>query len=351
MRALIVLAHKLPTPTTTTPEMARQIASAVWRRVPLERVLELAHASHARFGDALIEQFCRLVPAEQQMQGMSELSRFLIDHVSAFSLACNTAYAAEEQAWLASIDGSRGEVVRSLLRGEDPDLDPASTLRYQIANRTHVGLVLRRTVHGRSAPGRLDRTAAELLTHIGAAAHLLIPADEDEMWAWGAFTDSRVATLRSMPGVPGLLVAVGRPAPQLDGFRATHDEAVTAARLALLAPAAPGRSKTVFFEDVRLAALLTSDPERAASFVRAELGALGGAREAVLRETVRVYLECNCSPASAAAQLHVAKNTVVYRVQRAEELLGRSVKKQQGILWTALHLADMIDLTEMPDPP
>jgi DNA-binding PucR family transcriptional regulator len=74
---------------------------------------------------------------------------------------------------------------------------------------------------------------------------------------------------------------------------------------------------------------------------------LGGTREAVLRETVRVYLECNCSPRNAAARLNVVKNTVVYRVQRAEELLGRSVKEQQGILWTALHLAHILDLAEM----
>ncbi len=126
---------------------------------------------------------------------------------------------------------------------------------------------------------------------------------------------------------------------------ATHEEAKAAARVTLYS-AARSRGRTVFFEDVRLAALLTSDPERAQNFVRDELGALGHPREALLRETVRVYLECNCSPATAAARLDVVKNTVVYRIRRAEEMLGRSVKEQQGILWAALHLVDVVDPVE-----
>ncbi|MFF4274341.1 hypothetical protein [Streptomyces sp. NPDC001536] len=104
--------------------------------------------------------------------------------------------------------------------------------------------------------------------------------------------------------VPGALVSAGRPSHGLDGFRATHEEAKAAARVTLHS-SARSHDRTVLFEDVRLAALLTSDPERARSFVRDELGALGHSREALLRETVRVYLECNCSPATAAARLDV----------------------------------------------
>ncbi|MFE2062887.1 helix-turn-helix domain-containing protein [Streptomyces sp. NPDC059467] len=69
-------------------------------------------------------------------------------------------------------------------------------------------------------------------------------------------------------------------------------------------------------------------------------------REALLQENVRVYLECNCSPATAAARLDVVKNTVVYRIRRAEQMQGRSVKEQQGILWAALHLVDVVDPVE-----
>ncbi|MEU1344759.1 helix-turn-helix domain-containing protein [Streptomyces sp. NPDC005827] len=345
MEALGALCLGRPVLTTMPTETARQISRAVRRRIPLDRVLAFQRASHARFSDTLVSEFRRLVPADQQSEGLSVLSRFLVDLVSSFSLACSAAYAAEEQAWLASTDGSRGELVRALLRGHHTDVDPAKALRYELANRTHVGLTLRREAHDDAAAEGLDRVAATLLKRIGAIAHLVIPVDDREVWAWGGFSDPRSAAVRSIPVVPGVLVAVGRPARCLDGFRATHEEATAAARVMLYSTAlSPGR--TVFFDDVRLAALLTSDPERARGFVRDELGALGHPREAVLRETVRVYLECNCSPATAAARLGVVKNTVAYRIRRAEEILGRSVKEQQGILWAALHLVDIVDPVE-----
>ncbi|MFD5593867.1 PucR family transcriptional regulator [Streptomyces griseorubiginosus] len=345
MEALAALCHGRPVPTTVPPETARQIARAVRQRIPIERVLAFQRASHARFSDALVSEFRRLVPADQQSEGLIDLSRFLVDLVSTFSLACSAAYAAEEQAWLASTDGSRGELVRALLRGDHMDVNPAKALRYELANRTHVGLILRRDAHDDAASSSLDRVAATLLTQIGAIGHLVIPSDEREVWAWGAFADPRSAAVRSLPVVPGALVAVGRPARGLDGFRATHEEATAAARVTLYS-AARSHDRTVFFDDVRLAALLTSDPEGARSFVRDELGALGHPREAVLQKTVRVYLECNCSPATTAARLGVVKNTVVYRIRRAEEILGRSVKEQQGILWAALHLVDVVDPVE-----
>ncbi|MEY9841760.1 PucR family transcriptional regulator [Streptacidiphilus sp. EB103A] len=346
MEALVSLCLGRPVPTTVPTETTRQIARAVRQRIPLERILAFQRASHARFSDALVSEFRRLVPPDQQSEGLSDLSRFLVDLVSSFSLACSAAYAAEEQAWLTSIDGSRGKLLRALLRGDHTDLDPAKALRYELANRTHVGLILRRDACDEDAESEgLDRVAAKLLTRIGATAHLVIPSDHREVWAWGGFTDPRSAAVRSIPVVPGALVAAGRLSRGLDGFRATHEEAKAATRVTLYS-AARSRGRTVFFEDVRLAALLTSDPERAQNFVRDELGALGHPREAMLRETVRVYLECNCSPATAAARLNVVKNTVVYRIRRAEEVLGRSVKEQQGILWAALHLVDVVDPVE-----
>jgi DNA-binding PucR family transcriptional regulator len=55
------------------------------------------------------------------------------------------------------------------------------------------------------------------------------------------------------------------------------------------------------------------------------LGALAaddpGARQ--LRDTVRVFVDCDGSYTQAAARLHLHKNTVHYRVRKAEELRGR----------------------------
>lgn len=348
MRALVALAEGAPTPTTPTAEMLQQLASAVRRRVPLEHVLELAHASHARFGEALLEQFRRLVPPAEQSLEMSQLSRFLVDHVSAFALACSTAYVAAQEAWLAGVEGARGEFVRSLLRGEDPEPHGAQALRYELATRTHIGFVLQHVGPGEPGTAALERRASELLSELGATGTLVVAGD-DEVWAWAAFADASSAARTVVPDVPDLLVGVGAAAHGLDGFRSTHDDARSAVHVARLGPVDAQIPRAVLYHDVRLLALLVADPERAARFARDELGALAGERESVLRTTVRAYLECGGSPATAAAVLHVAKNTVVYRVQRAEELLGRSVKEQQGMLWAALHLLQWIDSERLAD--
>ncbi|MBO2455221.1 helix-turn-helix domain-containing protein [Actinomadura barringtoniae] len=119
----------------------------------------------------------------------------------------------------------------------------------------------------------------------------------------------------------GLRVAVGPVAQGVPGFRRSHLGALEAQRLA-------GGSPLSCFADVRVASLLTADAEQARWFAEETLGGLSGLagaddRVAELRETLRVYLACGRSPQVAAGLLHVARNTVTYRVKRAEELLGR----------------------------
>jgi DNA-binding PucR family transcriptional regulator len=58
-----------------------------------------------------------------------------------------------------------------------------------------------------------------------------------------------------------------------------------------------------------------------------------------LRATLLAYLEEQNSPHAAAQRLHVSRNTVSYRVKRAEELLGLEWRQRRYELQTALLLA------------
>ena len=83
----------------------------------------------------------------------------------------------------------------------------------------------------------------------------------------------------------------------------------------------------VAFEDVALACLMASEPEAMRRVVAHELGGLArrdpGAER--LRETTRVYLECGANAREAAERLNMHKNTVHYRLARAESCAaGRS---------------------------
>jgi purine catabolism regulator len=64
-------------------------------------------------------------------------------------------------------------------------------------------------------------------------------------------------------------------------------------------------------------------------------------RSGVLLETLRAYLGVNGSPTDAADRLHLHRNTVLYRLQRIEAILGRDLRDADVRL--TLHLALRID--------
>jgi DNA-binding PucR family transcriptional regulator len=92
-----------------------------------------------------------------------------------------------------------------------------------------------------------------------------------------------------------------------------------------------------------LEVMLTHSRDEARRFVAQQLGDLAAEDKSVarLRETLRVFLEENGSFQNAAARLGVHKNTVAYRIRRAEELLGYGIRERQLELQTALRLAPL----------
>jgi DNA-binding PucR family transcriptional regulator len=94
---------------------------------------------------------------------------------------------------------------------------------------------------------------------------------------------------------------------------------------------------------VALEAMLTQSREEARRFVDHELGRLaeGDDSSLRLRATLSVFLEERASFAGAAERLGIHKNTVAYRIRRAEELLGRGVRERQLELQTALRIAEL----------
>jgi DNA-binding PucR family transcriptional regulator len=61
-----------------------------------------------------------------------------------------------------------------------------------------------------------------------------------------------------------------------------------------------------------------------------------------LRATLRIYFEENASPARTSRRLSINKNTVVYRVRKAEEILGYGVAERRSELDAALRLCDVL---------
>ena len=98
------------------------------------------------------------------------------------------------------------------------------------------------------------------------------------------------------------------------------------------------------FDQVELVLMLSADMERTRAFVGRRLrGLIGNDRQSgELRETLRVYLQFRSSPILAAERLHVSRNTISTRVQRAAARLGRDIDEDALALYAALVLAEVL---------
>jgi DNA-binding PucR family transcriptional regulator len=120
--------------------------------------------------------------------------------------------------------------------------------------------------------------------------------------------------------------AIGAPAGGAEGFRVTHEQAVRAQAVAIASgDAAP---VVTSFKEASLLSFLRADMATARAWVAEVLGPLANDDDASarLRETVRVFLETNGGYTETAARLHMHRNTVHYRVRKAEALRGRPLQ-------------------------
>ena len=191
----------------------------------------------------------------------------------------------------------------------------------------------------------LQNTAAKVLSRLDCSATLLIPQGASTVWAWGTRLHSRA----EMPALGEITsratadIGLGGPASGIVGFRQSHGEAARAAALARSATHGTA-GRIVRYRDVELVALLATDTEMAKTFVARELGPLAEQSRAAsdLRQTLAAYLDTERSLIHAAERLHVARNTVAYRVRKAEDLLHRDLHDRTTELQCALRLAAML---------
>ena len=170
----------------------------------------------------------------------------------------------------------------------------------------------------------------------------MVPRDEASVWAWlpvGSHASLRWELLHKAvdDADPGTRVAAGAPAVGVEGFRLTHHQARLAQELALTAgPACP---RTTAFAQVGPVALLCADLGATRAWVHSTLGALAvdGEPQARLRETARVFLSTGGSFTATAEQLMLHKNTVHYRIRKAEEIPGGPL--QESLLDVELALS------------
>ncbi len=331
VQALTVLAgdRRRPEP----PEEVRvRVQEYAARAIPLERVLASLSLAHGLLGDALLDAALAHTPAPLARQEARRVAAGLHAVVAEAHRCVLDEYRAVHERWHGGAGLERAALVDRVLESGDIPAGAASAALGYPLHRHHLALVVDRVG---DADSSLHLLLERWMAAVSPAAVLIVPRGS-RAWLWTAWRTSEVDLgLLAACRPAGLVAWAGVPGPGLAGFRASHREAVAAT-------AVVPRAGIVDFRDVELDLLLGTDADRARTFVERHLGALaaGAPRAAELRATLLAYLESERSLSRTAARLHIARNTVSYRVRQATELLGRQDLSERRLeLECALRLA------------
>lgn len=212
---------------------------------------------------------------------------------------------------------ARLEVVTLILEGAPiSKLRASERLRYDLERQHTAGVVWS---DSKVAPAELEEVVNALARAAGAQRPLSILASPSSMWIWvsGKHVPNVGEMREAWDDVGDVRVTLGRTQPDLEGFRASHLEAITTQRLVrrLTVPSA-----ITTYDDIEVVSLATHDESRANEFVTRTLGQLASAPPE-LRETLLVFLREQCSPTRTARAMFAHRNTVIGRLDRARDLL------------------------------
>jgi DNA-binding PucR family transcriptional regulator len=313
-------------------EYARRLAQ---RGTPLTALLRAYRVGHACFADWLLKELAEQAQDAEMISATAlSMSRIVAGYIDQVSENMVAAYAEERENWQRNRSAARGARIRDLLSGERINVSAAEvTLGYRL-RQYHVGLVCWVGDAASTADEitRLERAISDVASRVACYGDpVFLPRDESSAWAWlplgsrdafdPAAADTVAAEMAAMDA--DLHFAFGDAAKGTTGFRLTHQQAI-AAQAVVLASGSPAPRVATFSQVAPVAMMLTAR-ELLRPWVLSTLADLASDDEhhARLRETLLVFLQSGGSYKTTAQQLMLHKNTVQYRVRKAEESLGR----------------------------
>jgi DNA-binding PucR family transcriptional regulator len=331
-----IMRYDIAVDEVSSPPAAEEYA----RRLAQRGISSIALVRAYRLGQQLVLawSFEEIARQEQDPQVAYAAAQVFTDltfsYVDSISEQVVEEYEAEREKWLANRNTVRAAVLKELVAGDTVDVATAeSSLSYRLRQR-HLGVLLwgSESATSTGALRQLERLLLQLAKAVGAPGQpLFYPTDRSTAWGWIPLGRSQdELQLESLQAVldradAGLHAAVGTPAAGAPGFRITHVEATRAQQVALAAQTSARRLTAFTDPEVRTAAMLASDLDGTRRLVTKALGALAEDTEGALRlrDTLMVFLEEKGSYTATAERIHLHKNTVKYRVDKAVEERGR----------------------------
>jgi hypothetical protein len=344
---LQVMQHRIDLASVAAPaavlEYARRLAQ---RGTPLTALLRAYRVGHARFSDWLLRELAQQV-SDATLIGAAALgmSGIVAAYVDQTAEAVVAAYTRERENWLRNRGAARTAQIRDLLSGRRTDASAAETILGYRLRQYHVGLVcwVGDAAGTGDVIGRLEHAVSHVATRAACCGEpVFLPHDESSAWAWLplGLRDTFDAAAACTAGLGGdIHVAFGDAVRGTTGFRLTHQQAVAAQAVALAAGPPPVR--VVAFSEVAPVAMMLGSTDLLRAWVAASLGGLAADDEchARLRDTLLLFLQLGGSYKATAERLTLHKNTVQYRIRRAERSLGRPVAENRHDVELALRAA------------
>jgi len=341
--------HVVPPPKDAI-QWARGLVS---RGLPMDAVLRVFRLGQAVYRDVWHHALAASGdPPEVILESLRVTSAFTFAWVDAILQPLAAIYEEERERTVRGAHAMRADTVAAILAGAELDTQVASArLGYELG-RPHLAVIAWVETHAdEESIERLESvvtTASGGFGH-GAARPLVVRAGSRVVFAWvprGASGEEAVQQVRQRLRGTGVRIAVGRPGAGVTGFRASHDDARRARRVARLLR---GTAAVTRFEDIAVTDLLTRDPDAARALTKATLGPLAGDDDASRRllATLRVFFQEGQNFARAARRLNIHENTVAYRVRRAVDLTGQT-DLDSLLLRAAVEIVPLLD-TATPD--
>lgn len=258
-----------------------------------------------------------------------------------------SAYQDERDRWLLNRSAVQAARVRELLAGGRVDIDDMEKVLTYRLRGLHLAAIL--WLHGTSsALSSLESVTKAIAAQLPmSGSPLVVPADEYCSWVWFPL---RSPTLPDENHTQQILntadtdvhIALGDPGDGIAGFRSSHHQA---SRVHALATAAGEHAeRCLTFRNTGALALMASDLPAARSWVTHTLGKLAAEddQHRRLRQTLLAFLTAGSSYTAAATLLTIHKNSVQYRIRKAEEALGRPITDSRLELELALKLCQYL---------
>lgn len=319
-------------------EFARRYAR---RQLSLRAVQRTYHLGHAWLWHQWSTELRRLLVESPELgPTLAAVSLFLFTYIDTATAAVADEYVTETVRWQRGVEARLLRAVRAILREDDSPDEAPPEIDWDF-DQSHLGLVVWTTLR-ETEPALHDYARS-----LGARLHVNVlnvwPDDQSSLWLWLHRLEPIDADELTRLGAPPRTVrlAIGEPATGLSGFRRTHQQAILAKDVARLARDCDRR--IWLYREHQLAVLATADRANARRFVNEQLGGLVEQDEttSALRDTLREYLLADMNRVRAATRLHVHRNTLAYRLDRAAELRGAPIDHGRLELEVALSLFDL----------